>query len=274
MLATLSACGKKRQPAPASDVRVASGVVASDEILWRMGSDAQARVVAVSAMADNASYSQVAERWPESVPRLGRDVEQVLALEPSVVILASFSNLEYRAALEPHAKLVVLEDFDGFAGYRTNVGRVAEAAGLSQAGDKLVATFDERLATIEAAAPANRPSCVSWGGGYVAAAGTTFHDSVVAAGCNNAAADAGLSGHKQVDVEQLVLWDPDYVVIDCGSDCAEASSAFESAPGMADLAAVKAGHVIAVPTPVLTSVGEGMLDLAEQIQARISATTP
>lgn len=273
-LVVLGACKKKPEPSRPTGPRIVSGVVASDEILWRLGEKAQARVVAVSAMADDDDYNQVAGLWPESLPRLGHEVEQVLALEPTVVILASFSSPEYHAALEPHARVIVLEDFDGFAAHKANVRLIASAVGMPERGREMVRAFEARRSAIAKGAPMDRPTCISWGSGFVAGGRTTFDDSAKTAGCNNVAADTGLVGHKEVDAEQLVLWDPDFVVISCASDCGEATAAFAQAPGMGSLAAVKAGHVIAVPTPVLASVGEGMLDLAQQLQSRITVAAP
>ena len=80
--------------------RVASRTVFADEVLWALGPEVRERVVGLSPMADDPRYSTVAGLWPSTTPRLGRNPEELLALGPDLVILASFSEVEYRAAIE------------------------------------------------------------------------------------------------------------------------------------------------------------------------------
>src|SRR5690606_20457916 len=184
-------------------------------VLFRsLGPEGRARTLAVSNLADDGRYSMVANAWPESTPRLGLNPEEVLALEPDVLFVASFSTPEYRAAVEGALNLVVLEDFSGFAGYRANLDRIGDAVGDRAGTDVLKAEFDARVEKIGAKALAReaRPSCVSWSEGYLAGADTTFADVAELAGCRAIAAEHGVVGHQPIDTEQLLAWDPDFMV--------------------------------------------------------------
>ena len=283
-LAILDGCGRastaaeaKTEDTPPAGIRIASRTVLADEVLWDLGPEVRGRVLAVSPMADDARYSLVADRWPQAAPRLGQNPEELLALGPGLVILASFSNVEYRAAIEGKVELLVLDDFSGFAGYRENLSRIGAAVGAPEAAAALREDFDRELAAIEArrpplAAGEERPDIVAWSYGNVAGAHTSFDDAATAAGFRNRAALEGIDGHRNLGHEQLVAWNPRWLVIGCGElSCDEARAALAAEPGLGHLAAIEEGRVIAVPPPYLGTVGAGLLELARKLQAPLLA---
>lgn len=252
--------------------RIASRTVFADEVLWELGEDVRARVVGLSPMADDARYSTVADRWPSTTARLGRNPEELLALGPDLVILASFSEVEYRAALEGKVRTLLLDDLDGFAGYLGNVERIGAAIGASSRATVLHDRFVARQHELEARRPAQdqRPSVIAWDYGYVPAAQTSFDDVARTAGFVNLPAREGLTGHQRIDAEQIVAWAPQWIVISCGEQsCASAVESFAAQPGFGRLDAVANGHVIAIESPYLSTTGEGMLELAARMQARL-----
>lgn len=249
-------------------------VVLGDEILAALGPEVRARTVAVSALADDPRYSPSVGAWPPEVPRLTKNPEMAIALAPSILVVASFTDAEYRAAAASVIPTVVeLRDFTGFDGYLDNVMRVGEAVGAPERARALQDDFRTRVAAVRAQQPKGgpRPSCLSWGHGSTAGSETTFHAATEAAGCVNVAAHAGLVGHRRVDAEQVVAWDPDFVVLSCRDDgashCDEARAEFEAQPGFTELRAVRHGQLIMIPPPFLSSTGTGMVTLAELVQA-------
>jgi len=270
----LVACQGRAQPHARTGPpqRVASRTVFADELLWTLGPEIQARVVGLSPMADDPRYSMVAGRWPQSTPRLGRNPEELLALAPDLVILASFSAPEYRAAIEDKLTVLVLDDFTGFDGYLENLARVSEALGSPEAGAIVRDRFIARRAALEAKRPpaSERPTVIAWDHGYAPGSETSFHDMAASAGFINLPTREGLVGHQRVDAEQVVAWDPAWVVVSCGEgSCAEAVAAFGSLPGFAGLAAVTRGQLIAIEPPYLSTTGEAMLEVAARMQAAL-----
>jgi iron complex transport system substrate-binding protein len=252
--------------------RIASRTVFADEVLWALGPDVRARVVGLSPMADDARYSTVAAQWPDSTARLGRNPEELLALAPDLVILASFSEIEYRAALDGKVRTLVLEDLNGFAGYLGNVEQIGAAIGASEQAVVLRDRFLARQHELEARRPpeAERPTVVAWDYGYVPAAQTSFDDVARTAGFINLPAREGMIGHQRLDAEQLVAWDPQWIVISCGEhSCARALENFAEQPGLGRLDAVAAGRVIAIESPYLSTTGEGMLECAARMQSQL-----
>jgi iron complex transport system substrate-binding protein len=268
-LLPLFACGERAPRAATTDgpPRVASQIVLADEVLWDLGPPVRATVVAVSPMADDPRYSRTAGLWPPEVPRAAATSEALLALAPTLVILATFTAHETRHLLEQAGlHTLVLERFEGFADYRANVRAIAAAVQAPEAGERLISAFDARLASLQIDPPV-RPRVVSWNEGSVPGAGTSFDDVAVAAGFANLPADVGRRGHVQVSLEQLVAWDPDVLVVPCGDlGCADAAAQLVDRPGLGALRAAREGTVIGVPSHELYSVGAGMLDAVQRLR--------
>jgi ABC-type Fe3+-hydroxamate transport system substrate-binding protein len=111
---------------------------------------------------------------------------------------------------------------------------------------------------------------VSWNEGSVPAAGTTFDDAATAAGWIDLPAQEGRRGPLQVSVEQLVAWDPDAIVVPCGSadtaSCTHAAAELAARPGLRATRAAREGAVIGVPSHALYSTGAAMLELVERLR--------
>lgn len=279
VLLALSACtgpsGPDPQASPAR--RVVSQTVLGDEVLWALGPAARARVVGVSALADDARYSDVAGLWPPDVPRRALTSEGLLSLAPDLAIVASFTAPEVRALLVDHGvRLLELEQFRGLADYRAHVRRIAAAVDAAPAGEALLGELDADLAALRARRPRARLAALSCGDGYCAGAGTTFDDVADAAGLSNLAAEKGLSGHVAVPLEQLVSWDPPVLVVSCPASapddpaCRAAEAAAAAQPGVAATTAARIGRIVAVPARALASTGAGMITAASVLQARLT----
>lgn len=280
LLLALVACAPP--PAPAGQAaRVLSQTVLSDEILWDLGPAARARVVGLSVMADDPRYTRIADRWPADIPRLAATSEGLLARQPDLVIIASFSAPELRALLAAQGvQILEFDVFSGFADYRRHVREVAVRVDATPAGEALLADMDRRLAVLAARRPPAPPTAISWGDGFTAAGETTFADIAAAIGLINLAEQQGLKGHVPLTIEQLVAWDPELIVIACPAAdladpaCPAAEAAFAAGPGLTATRAARNGGILAIPARDLASTGEGMMITAEQLQARILAAPP
>ena len=251
--------------------RVASVTILGDELLWTLGPQSRARTVAVSPLVDDPRYSTSIGRWPADVRRLSRNPAELIAADPELVLVATFTDQEYRAAVANHVRLLELRDFTGFEGYLDNLARVAKATGHIEDGQRLREDFLRRIEAVRARRPVAKvaPTCLAWAHGSVPGAETTFHAAATAAGCIDIPAEAGLVGHRRVDAEQLIAWDPDFIVLSCrdGEHCDQAARQFGERAGFARLRAVQQGHLIMVEPPYLSTTGAGMATLAERIQA-------
>jgi iron complex transport system substrate-binding protein len=275
----LPAC-EPAAPAPQGPAhRVLSQTVLGDELLWDLGPAARARVVGVSVMADDPRYCRVANQWPAELPRLAATTEGLLARAPDLAVIASYTAPETRALLAANGvRLLELGRSPGFADYRRDLRTLAAAVESTPVAEARIAELDARLAVLAAHRPSPAPGVISWGDGYAATGATSFADIARAAGLDNLPERAGLSGHVPVAMEQLLAWDPAYIVIACPAARAEdpACRAAErdfiaSGPGLSATRAAREHGVIAVPARDLASTGEGMLITAELLQARVLA---
>jgi len=279
LAALLPACQQTapQQGGPAH--RVLSQTVLGDEILWELGPDARARVVGVSVMADDPRYSRVAGQWPPELPRLAATTEGLLARNPDLAIIASYTAPETRALLTANGvRLLELGQSPGFDGYRRDLRALAAAVEAGPVAEARIADLDARLAALAARRPAAAPGVVSWSDGYAATGATSFAEIARAAGLDNLPERAGLSGHVPVAMEQLLAWDPAYIVIACPAAraedpaCRAAELAFVAGgPGLSATRAAREHGVIAVPARDLASTGDGMIVTAELLQARLLA---
>jgi iron complex transport system substrate-binding protein len=269
-LALALACGGKDKPAATGvPQRIVSQTVDGDETLWALGEDVRARVVGVSKMADDRRYSTVADVWPQSVPRIPGTSEALVAARPDLAIIAEFSAAETRALLHSSGiRTLALEGYDGFEDYRARVRAIATAVGDPQGGAELVAAFDARLREVSSPGTEDAPGVVSWVDGNVPGAATTFDDQATAAGFRNLPAEHGISGHQRVGLEQVVAWDPEFVVVQCGGDdCDARAKAFAAEPGIGSTRAGRTGRIIAIESSVLLSTGAKMVDVVERLRA-------
>ncbi|MGH1348246.1 MAG: ABC transporter substrate-binding protein [Nannocystales bacterium] len=269
----LAGCPRPSAEAP-STVRIASVTIDSDATLWALGEDVRGKVVAVSALVDDARYSPITNTWPAEVPRVKGTSESLLALRPSVAFLAEWSDPAGRTLLEQsNIEVVVLSGYGGFEDYRARVRTIAAAVDATPRGDAVIKAFNEALQAARSDA-GNGLSIVSYASGNVAAAGTTFADEAEAAGFVNLPSREGLNGHPSVSLEQLVAWQPAAIVIPCEDDCAQTEAAFAKQPGVDATPAAKQGRIIALEGPLLFATGPRMVEVTRALAQRIEEASP
>ena len=191
-----------------------------------------------------------------SVYRVHRDVLE--GLQPDVIITqsqcevcaVSMRDVEGAIAgwLESRPRLVSLEPM-GLADVWSDVHRVADALGVPERGDRLVAGLQERVAAISQRAPAaaERPSvaCIEWIDPLMAA-GNWVPELVELAAGVNLFGEAGKHS-PWMTWEALRRADPDVIVImPCGFDVArtlEELPALTRRPDWISLRAVRSGRV-------------------------------
>lgn len=274
----LSACLLGGCPRPAAEspttTRIASVTIDSDATLWALGDDVRSKVVAVSSLVDDARYSPVVDTWPAALPRVDGSSETLVALRPSIVFMAEWSDATGRALLEQSdIDVVVLSGYGGFEDYRARVRTIAKNADATERGEALVAEFDAALKDVTSTVGEGL-RVVSYASGNVAAAGTTFADEAEAAGFTNLPSAEGMKGHVEVGLEQLVAWSPDVLVLPCEEDCAQTERDFAAKPGIAATPAAQNDRIIAIDGALLFATGPRMLDVTRALVERSREADP
>lgn len=140
--------------------------------------------------------------------RVRPTLEAATGVRPEVVVRYWGGEPRLLAALETRgARVVTIGDASDLAGVRRNITEVAGALGRPQAGARLVARMDGRLAeaaTVRSAEPRGVALYLT-AGGFTAGAGTLMDAILRAGGYLNA---AGITGFGPVSVERIALAPP------------------------------------------------------------------
>lgn len=109
-------------------------------------------------------------------------------------------------------------------------------------------------------------------GGGTSGSGTSYDVMIRLAGLKNAAADAGIDGHADLDMEGLLTIQPDHIILSGGPDGSSASfDALKSQLSGAPIEAVKKEHIVLLLPNQLTTTSQFLLDAAEDLQNQIIA---
>ena len=161
--------------------------------------------------------------YPESVldvpaVQSGADtnLEQIIALEPQVVIMAKMAQTEEQvAALEAAGIRVVVSDAQDIEGVYTAIRLIGALVGRSDEAEALAADMQSTFADIAAKSENTgktvyfEVSPLQWGL-WTAGKGTFMDELATLCGLTNAFAD--VEGWAEISEEQVLERDPDYIV--------------------------------------------------------------
>ena len=173
------------------------------------------RIRALSHVAADPASSSIADRAGRFT-RIRGDAEEVLALDPDLIVTTEFSTPTTISLLERLGRRVVKIPFaHDIAGVRTAVMRIAEAVGAEEAGRAIVANFDRRLAAL-ATVPEHGPAptaVIYQVNSLVSGAGTLEDEALRVAGFRNQASELCLAPGGRVALEAIVAHPPDLMVL-------------------------------------------------------------
>lgn len=200
--------GAAARPAPR---RIVSLNPCLDVILVNVADRAQ--IAAISHYSHEPTSSSIGPLGA-TYPFTYESAEEILALEPDLVLTARHSSPATRAAL---AKLGVRTELfgapDSVEQSLDQVLKVAEAVGHPDRGNALVARI---RAAIAAAAPppgVRRLSAITYqSGGFATANGTMMDEMMRRAGLDNAASRYGLKRTGNIPLERLIADPPDVLL--------------------------------------------------------------
>lgn len=241
---------------PAHVSAVASMRSGTTEIICALGQ--VDKIIAVDEMVKaGESYGEfIASIHPElmerAAPFRNRDIsaEEMLRLNPDVVLHGGYGRIAQAEALQKQVPdmPIVIAHFETIEDYMNDIRIVAQCVNAEEAAERLIATLQgtldfvtERVKDI----PESEKVRVFYGGHdiYKAYTGTTFeHAQIVMAGGINVAAD--LEGwHPEVSAEQLLVWDPEVIIVLNGVDV----DAILADPKVQGVSAIKNRRVYSLP---------------------------
>jgi iron complex transport system substrate-binding protein len=237
---------------PPPPQRVASLNLASDEILADILDPS--RLVAVTALVDEPGTSNAVGRIPRTIARFPKvDIERLIALRPDLVVVSEYTDADVLRALQRSGLRVHrMTGLDSLAGFRRALLDLGDAVGDKAKAETLARDFDARLAAIAVRlAGAPRPKVLYWASGFTAGSRTAFDALIACGGGENAAALKGISGITPLGAERAYGVDPDWLFIGSGTTT---SREIREHPLLSRMRAVKAGHVVEMPTELLVAL--------------------
>ncbi len=232
--------------------RVVSQAVGTDELLLALADPNQ--IAALSHISHEAEFSPVAAEAKRFPALKDSDAESVLRFRPDLVLAASFTRPETLALLKrAGVRLVVLDRFDTLADVYASLRILGRELGQEARAEAVIAQSQGRVEALAARLKGVRPVRVLSAGIYpfTSGSGTTFQDLCEHVGAVNVAAEAGLKGHAPTPSETLLVWNIE-VLVAAGDDGVRAQLA--AIPHYRLLPAFKAGHLVVIPGPMMSSV--------------------
>ena len=199
------------------------------------------------------------------------NVEQILALEPQVIVMSKMAQtVEQVEALEAAGVRVVISDAQNLAGVYDAIEMLGELTGyLEKAADlsaELRAGFEVLSARAEVTGKTVyfEVSPLEWG--LWTSGADTFLDALAQiVGLTNAFAD--VSGWAEISQEQVLARDPDYIVTTAAyyGEGEQPVEEIMSREGWQDLKAVKNGAVYNADADMTSRPGPRLLDAAQDL---------
>lgn len=244
--------------------RIVSLVPSHTEILYALGLGDQ-----VVGVTEYCNYPPAAAEKPTVGGYSNIDLEQVIGLEPDLVLASSLHLGEIVPALQEHGLVVFVGEPQSVADTLATIRTIGELTGHTDAADALVADMQARIdAVTQTVAGAERPT-VFWELGaelYTAGPGSFINDLIILAGGENIAADAD-SPWPQLSVEAIVLGDPDVVVL-ADHNYGETAEMVAQRPGWDDITAVQEGRIFEITDDdIFSRPGPRVVDALEILAA-------
>jgi ABC-type Fe3+-hydroxamate transport system substrate-binding protein len=263
LLALAAATRAAAEPPLPRPQRVASINLSADEVLVAILPPE--RLVSVTRWADAPGTSNVVGRVPPGVHRFEKaDMEQLVALRPELVVVSEYTDADFlkqleRSGLRVHRML----GLDTLAGVRGAILDLGRAVGEDAAARRLVAEYDAKLAELgRRLAGAPKPRVLYWSGNMTAGSGTAIGALVEAAGAVNLGREMGIAGIAPPGAERAFVANPDVLLVGTWPGSKEALT---DHPLLSQLAAVRAGRIVALHTELLVALSQYTADAAWEL---------
>lgn len=248
--------------------RIVSQTLASDEILFAICPPK--RIVAVSALALNPQYSNVVEKAKQVAQQVTANVEQILNLNPDLIITASYSRAETVQLLQATgAPVLRLVHFQHLEDIQQNIKIIGTAIGAQESAMALITQMQQKVITLRAQLPTitSSPRVMFYDQWYYTAGSlTTFDDMLRLVNAINIPAEQGIQGHVKIDPEQLVVWQPDFIVTSANlGEFTQVRQQLLTHPAISASIKHESARIIVIETRYLSSVSHHILQALEKL---------
>ncbi|WP_354623315.1 ABC transporter substrate-binding protein [Psychromonas sp. MME2] len=251
--------------------RILSATLATDHML--AGLIDPKRLVAVSSYVDYPNMSNVIGLYDSNIARTQGEIESMLALQPDLVFIASYSNPEtVRYLLRSEIAVVRLGALNSFADIFNNINMIAQVTDSKERAQVIITNIKKRLHNIQKAIQGKPKLRVLYYNldGYSTGAHSLMDETIRLAGGINVAAEILPDGENKISVEQAISLQPDVIIInqselDQPSENASAIDILLNKKAWANVPAIKKKQVYAIPAKWLRSVSQHRIHGVEAV---------
>lgn len=229
---------------------IVSGYYISSSLLIALG--LKDKVVGIEAKADKRPIYKLAAPELTELPNVGTakefNLETCAALSPDLVILP-MKLKDAAQSLTDLGITVLLVNPESQDLMTEMINTIATATNTNSEAAKLLAYIDSQKNMLTSALSGVEPESVYLAGNssFLSTAGPSMYQSSIIelAGGKNAADSITDSYWAEISYEQLLAWDPSYIII--ASDAEYTVDDVMNDPNLAECTAVKNSHVYAIP---------------------------
>ena len=254
---------------PTAPVRVVAASVFSAEVLLELLP--ASRLAGVHFLAADARYSRVADE-AKATQLLGASPEQLIAARPDLVVIDEFTLADTAILLRSFGIPVVrtrpVASFDDVA---ANIRLLGFATGADKEAEALCERmFARREAIREAGKSLGHWRVMNCNGALdTYGARSLLDDAVRIAGASHLPADHGVGGYCKLDVETVLGWRPDALLVSVGDN--DDAAWVGQHPGLRLLPCVQRGRVARIPASLLSSTSHHAIEVAALLQQTLVA---
>lgn len=250
-----------------SPQRIVSLAPSNTELLFALGLDQ--RVVGVDKYSN---YPPAAASKPQISDYSSTNLEQVLAVEPDLILAAGITRPDVITAFESRGLAVVVFNPANVDGVLGNLSLLGQMTGTNAAAAKVRSDLETRLAALSArlGATTTKPRVffeLDATQFFTVGPKSFIDDLITRAGGANIAADAA-TAYPKLSAEEIIAKDPEVIILsDEGPNVTIAS--VSARPGWAGISAVKNGRVLAINPDITNRPGPRIVDALEQLARAI-----
>lgn len=212
-------------------------------------------VVAVSQSAYVQSVSNVYEQVQRFHPVVAMDPERVLAVDPDLMLVSSSGRADYTSLARSSGVPVyrMQTQFQTLAQVEESIRLTGYLTGNDEAAEREAMRFHAAIEHARGLRPANapKPRILGLGGRYSYGKETLFQDIVTTLGGINVGGENGLQGYDSVNFEQIIRWNPEWIIANAEPGrTKEVLAQLLADPAISLTQAARDGHIVVLENHV------------------------
>lgn len=255
--------------APAVPQRIVSINLCADQLVLALADRGQIAGLTKNATDREMSGEAVAAR---GIPLLSNSAEQILAIEPDLIVGMPASRSAALAALPRHDyRLLDLDTANSLAEIYTSIRQTAAAVGHPARGDALIGRMQRELAGLPQPGE-GRVAAYYQRRGYMTGTGTLIDELMARVGLVNLAGKLGKPPLSQLSLEEMVAAKPDFLIVESATDIVtDQGSEMLHHPALKDIPRISVPQAWTVcGSPAYTQAARSMVEQIARIGSKAS----